>query len=95
MSDPELAGFLRTKEIRAPNRLGILFRNLCLITSLTVVFLAILFAQSLERVLGEIARKIGERDSCSTELPRGIYRTLPSLICKIVLYLGNGRYRIG
>ena len=75
MSDPELAGFLRTKkEIREPNRIAILLRNLCLITSLTVIFLAILFAQGFERVLGEIARKIGEPDSCPTvQLPKGIY----------------------
>ena len=80
MSDPELAGFLRKKEIRVSNRMGILFRNLCLITSLTVVLLSILFAQSLERILLEIARSIGEKDSCYTETPKGIYKILPSLI---------------
>ena len=74
MSDPELAGFLRTKkEIREPNRIAILLRNLCLITSLTLIFLAILFAQGFERVLSEFARKIGEPDCPTVQLPQGIY----------------------
>ena len=89
MSDQELAGFLRTKkEIREPNRVANLLKNLCLITSFTLIFFLVLFTQEIGRVLSEVARKIGEPDCPTVQIQQGKNRDIPALICKIVINLG-------
>ena len=67
MADSEIAGLLRKREIKKSNRIGLLLRNICLISSLTIVLLSILFANSLERVILEFARKVGEQETCSIQ----------------------------
>ena len=74
MADSEIAGLLRKREIKKSNRIGLLLRNICLISSFTIVLLSILFAESLERVIFEFARKVGETESCNIQkiTPKGI-----------------------
>ena len=84
MSEQELTGFLRSrKELRETNRVATLFKNLCLISSFTLIFFLVLFTQEIRVVLTEFARKIGEPSCPKVEIHEGKIRH-PTLICKIV-----------